>query len=157
MSNRAVISTPAAPNAIGPYSQAIKVGNTVWISGQIALHPETNEMLLGDIESETRQAFQNVAAIASAAGGSRTSDSRGDRSATTPTPTSTSTSAPTTIVPHEISARFIVETGDWRGCPSIVPVMDGGKRFECKHILGHSLGHFISHNHNRFFVVSIHC
>ena len=70
MSNRAVISTPAAPNAIGPYSQAIKVGNTVWISGQIALQPETNEMLLGDIESETRQAFQNIAGIASAAGGS---------------------------------------------------------------------------------------
>ena len=70
MSNRAVISAAAAPNAIGPYSQAIKVGNTVWISGQIALNPDSNEMVTGDIEAETRQVFQNLSAIAEAAGSS---------------------------------------------------------------------------------------
>ena len=63
MSNKAVISTPSAPNAIGPYSQAIKVGNTVWISGQIALNPESNEILHGDIKSETRQIFNNISHI----------------------------------------------------------------------------------------------
>jgi len=70
MSNRAVISTKDAPNAIGPYSQAIKVGNTVWISGQIALIPQSNEMLQGDIKFEARQAFKNVSEISKAAGGS---------------------------------------------------------------------------------------
>ena len=70
MGNRAVISTKDAPNAIGPYSQAIKVGNTVWISGQIALIPQSNEMLQGDIKCEARQAFKNVSEISKAAGGS---------------------------------------------------------------------------------------
>ena len=70
MSNRAVISTTAAPSAIGPYSQAVKVGNTVWISGQIPLDPETMELVSGGIEAETRQVFANLQAIANAAGGS---------------------------------------------------------------------------------------
>ena len=70
MNNRAVISTTAAPSAIGPYSQAVKVGNTVWISGQIPLDPETMELVSGGIEAETRQVFANLQAIASAAGGS---------------------------------------------------------------------------------------
>ncbi|MEK9988709.1 MAG: Rid family hydrolase, partial [Halieaceae bacterium] len=52
MSNRAVIATQSAPQAIGPYSQGIKVGNTVWISGQIPLIPETMEMVTGDITAE---------------------------------------------------------------------------------------------------------
>ena len=70
MNNRAVISTAAAPAAIGPYSQAVKVGNTVWISGQIPLDPETMEVVNGGIEAETRQVFANLSAIAEAAGGS---------------------------------------------------------------------------------------
>ena len=70
MKNRAVISTAAAPSAIGPYSQAVKVGNTVWISGQIPLDPTTMEIVSGGIEAETRQVFANLQAIADAAGGS---------------------------------------------------------------------------------------
>ena len=69
MSNRAVISTEAAPAAIGPYSQAIKVGNTVWISGQIPLDPNTMTFVSGGIEAETQQVFANLSAIAEAAGG----------------------------------------------------------------------------------------
>lgn len=70
MSNRAIISTPAAPAAIGPYSQAVKVGNTVWMSGQIPLVPETMEIVTGDISAQTTQVFDNLVAVASAAGGS---------------------------------------------------------------------------------------
>ena len=70
MKNRAVISTAAAPSAIGPYSQAVKVGNTVWISGQIPLDPATMAIVSGGIEAETRQVFANLQAIADAAGGS---------------------------------------------------------------------------------------
>ncbi len=70
MSNRAIISSSAAPAAIGPYSQAIKVGNSVWVSGQIPLDPETMELVPGDIDSQARRVFSNLAAIADAAGGS---------------------------------------------------------------------------------------
>ena len=69
MNNRAVINTTHAPSAIGPYSQAIKVGNTVWISGQIPLDPNTMEVVSGGIVEETRQVFANLIAIAEAAGG----------------------------------------------------------------------------------------
>ena len=70
MSNRAIISTAEAPAAIGPYSQAVKVGNTVWISGQIPLVPETMELVCGDITDQATRVFQNLAAVAQAAGGS---------------------------------------------------------------------------------------
>jgi reactive intermediate/imine deaminase len=70
MSNRAVISSPAAPAAIGPYSQAIKVGNTVWISGQIPLDPDTMEVVAGDITNQAARVFKNLSAVAEAAGGS---------------------------------------------------------------------------------------
>jgi reactive intermediate/imine deaminase len=70
MTNRAVISTPAAPQALGPYSQAVKAGNTVWLSGQIPLDPKTMEVVSGDISVQARQVFQNLAAVAEAAGGS---------------------------------------------------------------------------------------
>ncbi|MDG1388001.1 MAG: RidA family protein [Halioglobus sp.] len=70
MTNRAIISTPDAPAAIGPYSQAVKVGNTVWISGQIPLVPDTMELVTGDISAQATQVFKNLAAIANAAGGS---------------------------------------------------------------------------------------
>lgn len=69
MSNRAVISTPSAPAAIGPYSQAVKAGNTVWLSGQIPLVPETMEIIEGGIVEQAQQVFTNLAAVASAAGG----------------------------------------------------------------------------------------
>ena len=70
MKNRAIISTPAAPEAIGPYSQAVKVGNTVWLSGQIPLVPATMELVSDDITAQARQVFDNLAAVAVAAGGS---------------------------------------------------------------------------------------
>ena len=70
MSNRAVIATEDAPAAIGPYSQAIKVGNTVWISGQIPLDPNTMKVVTGDTAAHAEQVFKNLAAVAKAAGGS---------------------------------------------------------------------------------------
>lgn len=70
MKNRAIISTPAAPEALGPYSQAVKVGNTVWLSGQIPLVPETMELVGTDISAQAIQVFKNLAAVAEAAGGS---------------------------------------------------------------------------------------
>ena len=69
MSNRAIISTPHAPEAIGPYSQAVKVGNTVWVSGQIPLVPGSMELVTGDISAQATQVFNNLTAIAEAAGG----------------------------------------------------------------------------------------
>jgi reactive intermediate/imine deaminase len=70
VTNRAVISTPDAPAAIGPYSQAIKVGNTVWLSGQIPLVPGESGLVAGGIAEQATQAFSNLAAVAAAAGGS---------------------------------------------------------------------------------------
>ena len=69
MSNRSVISTPHAPAAIGTYSQAVKVGNTVYLSGQIPLDPESMELVEG-IEQQINRVFSNLAAVAEAAGGS---------------------------------------------------------------------------------------
>jgi reactive intermediate/imine deaminase len=70
MNNRSIISTPAAPAAIGPYSQAVKVANTVWVSGQIPLDPETMEVVEGGIAEQAEQVFRNLSAIAQATGGS---------------------------------------------------------------------------------------
>jgi len=70
MGNRAIISTADAPAAIGPYSQAVKVGNTVWLSGQIPLDPATMEVVPGDITAQATQVFNNLVAVADAAGGS---------------------------------------------------------------------------------------
>ncbi len=67
---RQIIHTDAAPKAIGTYSQAVRAGDTVWISGQIPLDPATGELISGDIEAEIRRVFDNLAAIAAAAGGS---------------------------------------------------------------------------------------
>jgi reactive intermediate/imine deaminase len=64
------IHTPAAPAAIGPYSQAIRAGNLVFMSGQIPLDPATGQLVSGDIEAETRRVFENLKAVAQAAGGS---------------------------------------------------------------------------------------
>ena len=70
MTTKTIISTPNAPQAIGTYSQAVRAGNTVYLSGQIPLVPETMQMVEGDITVQVRQCFQNLAAIAEAAGGS---------------------------------------------------------------------------------------
>jgi reactive intermediate/imine deaminase len=67
---REIISTDQAPAAIGTYSQAVKVGNTVYLSGQIPLVPENMEMIEGDIEAQIRRVFDNLSAVATAAGGS---------------------------------------------------------------------------------------
>ena len=69
MSNRAVVATQSAPQAIGPYSQGIKAGNTVWISGQIPLEPISMTLVKGDIAAQAEQVFTNLTAIAEAAGG----------------------------------------------------------------------------------------
>jgi reactive intermediate/imine deaminase len=68
MSNRAVISSPDAPQALGPYSQGVKLGNTVWLSGQVPLVPDTMELVSGDISAQATQVFQNLSAVAAAAG-----------------------------------------------------------------------------------------
>jgi reactive intermediate/imine deaminase len=64
-----IISTPAAPAAIGPYSQAVRVGDTMWVSGQIPLDPATKELVAGDMETQIRRVFDNLLAICTAAGG----------------------------------------------------------------------------------------
>lgn len=68
--SREIISTPNAPAAIGTYSQAVKVGNTVYLSGQIPLVPETMEIVAGGIEERIHQVFKNLSAVCEAAGGS---------------------------------------------------------------------------------------
>lgn len=67
---REIITTDQAPQAIGTYSQAVKVGTTVYLSGQIPLVPETMTMVEGDVEAQIRRVFDNLAAVARAAGGS---------------------------------------------------------------------------------------
>ncbi|MDT8385204.1 MAG: RidA family protein [Gammaproteobacteria bacterium] len=66
---RTVIQTDAAPAAIGTYSQAIKVGDTVYLSGQIPLRADTMEVVEGDMAAQVRQVFDNLQAVARAAGG----------------------------------------------------------------------------------------
>jgi reactive intermediate/imine deaminase len=66
--SKQIISTANAPAAIGVYSQAVRVGNTIWVSGQIPLNPATKEMVAGDIEAQIRQVFDNLKAIVVAAG-----------------------------------------------------------------------------------------
>ncbi len=67
--SREIICTSSAPQAIGTYSQAVKSGNRVYMSGQIPLVPETMEMVEGDIETQIRRVFDNLQAVARAAGG----------------------------------------------------------------------------------------
>jgi reactive intermediate/imine deaminase len=68
--SRTIIHTDSAPQAIGPYSQAVRVGQTVYLSGQIPLDPATAELVGGDITAQTRRVFENLAAVCAAAGGS---------------------------------------------------------------------------------------
>ncbi len=68
--SKQIISTANAPAAIGVYSQAVRVGNTIWVSGQIPLDPATKEMVAGDVEAQVRRVFENLQAIVLAAGAS---------------------------------------------------------------------------------------
>lgn len=70
MSKKQAIHTSSAPEAIGPYSQAIKAGNTVYLSGQIPLSPDTMDIVSDDITAQATQVFNNLAAVAKAAGSS---------------------------------------------------------------------------------------
>ena len=63
-----IIFTDKAPAPIGPYNQAVLTGNTLYTSGQIALHPETGELITDDIETETKQVMENMKAVLEAAG-----------------------------------------------------------------------------------------
>ena len=63
-----IIFTDKAPAPIGPYNQAVLSGNTLYTSGQIALHPETGELIISDIETETKQVMENMKAVLEAAG-----------------------------------------------------------------------------------------
>lgn len=69
MKNKIVVSTAQAPQAIGTYSQAIKVGGTVYVSGQIPLVPATMQLVSGDMRAQIQQVFENLKAVAGAAGG----------------------------------------------------------------------------------------
>ncbi len=68
--SRTPIQTDQAPAAIGPYSQAVRMGDTVFLSGQIPLDPATGELVAGDIDAQARRAFDNLKAVCEAAGGS---------------------------------------------------------------------------------------
>jgi len=66
--NKLIIATTEAPAAIGTYSQAVRVGNTIWVSGQIPLDPATMELVKGDIEIQARRVFENLRTIVKASG-----------------------------------------------------------------------------------------
>jgi reactive intermediate/imine deaminase len=68
--SKTIVSTPAAPAAIGPYSQAVRAGQTVYLSGQIALDPVSGQLVEGGFEAQVERAFRNMKAVAEAAGGS---------------------------------------------------------------------------------------
>lgn len=70
MSNKSIIQSDAAPKAIGTYSQAVKAGDTVYLSGQIPLDPESMELVGGGIENQIKQVFENLKAVCEASGGS---------------------------------------------------------------------------------------
>jgi reactive intermediate/imine deaminase len=68
--SRQIIHTEHAPQAIGPYSQAVRAGDTVYLSGQVPFDPATMQLVTGDIETQARRVFENLKAVAEAAGGS---------------------------------------------------------------------------------------
>lgn len=70
MTQKEIIHTDSAPKAIGTYSQAVKVGDTVYLSGQIPLVPESMQIVSGDMDTQVRRVFDNLKAVAEAAGGS---------------------------------------------------------------------------------------
>ena len=68
MSSKSVISTPAAPAAIGPYSQAVRIGDLVYTSGQVALDPASGHFLGGDVAAQTERVCENLRAVLNEAG-----------------------------------------------------------------------------------------
>jgi 2-iminobutanoate/2-iminopropanoate deaminase len=68
--NKETVSTDKAPKAIGPYEQAIRVGDFIYVSGQIPLDPQTGSLVVGDIKAQTRRVMENLKAIVEAAGSS---------------------------------------------------------------------------------------
>jgi len=116
VSNRAVISTPNAPEAIGPYSQAIKVGNTVWLSGQIPLIPGSMELVTGDIRAQAEQVFSNLSAVAEAAGGSLDSAVKINISLT---------SLEDFAAVNEVMAAFLKEPYPARACVQVAALPKG--------------------------------
>lgn len=68
--SRIIINTPSAPAAIGPYAQAVRSGNTLYLSGQVPLDPVTGTLVEGDIREQANRIFDNIAAVCLAAGGS---------------------------------------------------------------------------------------
>jgi len=66
--SRTIVASDNAPKAIGPYSQAVQVGNTIYTSGQIPLDPATGELITGDIDAQARRVFENLRAVIEAAG-----------------------------------------------------------------------------------------
>lgn len=68
--SRSIVATDQAPKAIGPYSQAVQVGNTLYTSGQIPLDPTTGELITGDITAQAKRVFENLRAVVEAAGAS---------------------------------------------------------------------------------------
>jgi reactive intermediate/imine deaminase len=70
MSNKSIIQSDQAPQAIGTYSQAVKAGDTVYLSGQIPLDPNSMELVGGDIENQIKRVFENLKAVCEASGGS---------------------------------------------------------------------------------------
>jgi 2-iminobutanoate/2-iminopropanoate deaminase len=63
MSNKKILNTDQAPNPVGPYNQSVLAGNTLYVSGQIAIDPSTGNLILDSIEAETTQVFKNLAAV----------------------------------------------------------------------------------------------
>jgi reactive intermediate/imine deaminase len=68
--SRKIVHTDSAPKAIGPYSQAVAAGGAVYLSGQVGLNPKTGELVAGGLEAEARRVFENLSAVAEAAGSS---------------------------------------------------------------------------------------
>ena len=68
--SKQAIDTPGAPAAIGTYSQGIRAGGTIWLSGQLPLDPATGQLLTGEMRDQVRQVFRNLSAVAEAAGSS---------------------------------------------------------------------------------------
>ncbi len=116
MSNRAVITSDDAPEAIGPYSQAIKVGNTVWLSGQIPLQPESMTLVEGGIDAQARQVFSNLSAVAQAAGGTLNDAVKVNISLTNLEDFATV---------NEIMAEFFVEPYPARACVQVAALPKG--------------------------------
>lgn len=69
MTNKSIIQTDTAPEAIGPYSQAVKAGDTVYLSGQIPLDPDSMELVSGGFEAQVKRVFDNLIAVCEASGG----------------------------------------------------------------------------------------